>query len=249
MQTVRQIITAAKNREIRVSLTKKLSIPRLAEGRRWTMQGGATDGTYAYYAMNSGGDSRESLTRIHKVELATWEIVQISRPLYMSHSNDIAYDPAHRRLVISWCDIEPDKVAIVDPDTLELTETLQIPQKHFSIAYNDTRGLYVTGKSRTYDLVLLDREFQPVRLLPGSEGYVKQGLECDEDYIYFFQSGTDANRILVFDWDGTPIRTITIPLPAEGENLFVLGDKLICAFHDKANDEGSVYEVSLTMAE
>ena len=246
MNTVSEIIRSLAGKEIEVALTKKLAVSRMIEGKRWYMQGGGTDGTYGYYAINSGGDSRESVTLIYKVDLRTWQIAQISHPLYMSHANDIAYDPKHRRLIISWCDIEPDKVAVVDPDTLELLETKQIPQRHFSIAYCAEKGRYVAGKSRTYDLVLLDDDFQPVELLPGVEGYVKQGLECDEHYIYFFQTGTDANWIFVFDWEGNLMHKISVPMVGESENLFVRGDRLICAFTDKENNQLTVYEAALS---
>ena len=246
MKTVSQIIHSLEGKEIEVSLTKKLAFSRMIDGTHWYMQGGGSDGTYAYYAVNSGGDSRESATLIYKVDLTTWQIVKTSPPLYMSHANDIAYDPYHRRLIISWCDIEPDKVAVVDPDTLELLETKQIPQRHFSIAYCPERHRYVAGKSRTYDLALLDDEFTPVALLPGVEGYVKQGLECDDRYIYFFQTGTDANWIFVFDWDGVLIHKIIVPMVGESENLFVRGDKLICAFTDKDAGELTVYEAALS---
>lgn len=246
MKTVSQIIRSLVGKEIKVSLTRKLAFSRMIDGTQWYMQGGGSDGTYAYYAVNSGGDSRESATLIYKINLATWQVVKISQPLYMSHANDIAYDPYHHRLIVSWCDIEPDKVAVVDPDTLELLETKQIPQRHFSIAYCPERHRYVAGKSRTYDLALLDDEFAPVALLPGVEGYVKQGLECDDRYIYFFQTGTDANWIFVFDWDGALIHKIAVPMVGESENLFVRGDKLICAFTDKDAGELTVYEAALS---
>ena len=246
MKTVSQIIRSLEGKEIKVSLTRKLAFSRMIDGTQWYMQGGGSDGTYAYYAVNSGGDSRESETLIYKVDLATWQIIKISQPLYMSHANDIAYDPYHHRLIVSWCDIEPDKVAVVDPDTLELLETKQIPQRHFSIAYCPERHRYVAGKSRTYDLALLDDEFTPVALLPGVEGYVKQGLECDDRYIYFFQTGIDANWIFVCDWDGALIHKISVPMVGESENLFVRGDKLICAFTDKDAGELTVYEAALS---
>ena len=245
MNTVSQRIRALQGSEITTTLTRKLSISRAIDGGRWYMQGGGTDGMYAYYAMNSGGNSEHSQTRIHKVDLETWQVVKVSPPLYMAHANDIAYDPKHHRLIVSWCDIEPDKVAVVDPDTLELLDTLTIPQRHFSIAYCADKSRYVTGKSRTYDLALLDDDFQPVELLPGVEGYVKQGLECDTEYIYFFQTGKDANWIFVFDWEGTLICKVHVPMVGESENLFIRGDKLICAFNGAENNEAVIYEAEL----
>jgi hypothetical protein len=128
---------------------------------------------------------------------------------------------------------------------LELLETKTIPQRHFSLAYHAGKSRYVAGKSKTYDLVLLDDGFEPVRILSGVEGYVKQGLECDDEYIYFFQTGKTANWIFVFDWNGELKHRIEVPMVGESENLFVRGDKLICAFNDLEKETGVVYELSL----
>ena len=49
MLTVSQRIRALQHGEITTSLTRKLSISRAIDGGRWYMQGGGTDGTYAYY--------------------------------------------------------------------------------------------------------------------------------------------------------------------------------------------------------
>ena len=231
---------------IKTHLERKAVLSRNFDGRHWNMQGGCTDGRYAYYAMNSGGDSAQSVTRICKIDLDTWQVCATSGDMYISHSNDMAYDPFNRRLIVSWCDIEPDRVGIVDPDTLTLTETLTIPQRHFSIAYSPDRHMYVAGKSRTYDLALLDDSFEPRQLLPGVEGYVKQGLECDSELIYFLHSGKEDNRIFVFDWKGTFVTEILVPYDAEGENLFVWGDGMICAFNDRKTDQAVICELTFS---
>jgi len=244
--SVSEVIRSLEGKEIEVTLEKVWSIPREAGGLRLNMQGGGTDGTYGYFILVTRGDSATAMSYIHKVTLDTWQTVKISKPLPLNHANDLAYDPKHHRLVISHCDIHPDRVSMVDPDTLELLETKTIPQKHFSIAYNANKGLYVTGKSRTYDLMLLDDDFQPVRLLPGEDGHVKQGLECDDEYIYFFQTGVRYNWIFVFDWEGTFLRKIPVPMVGESENLFVLGDGLIGAFNNNADNTADVYRMTLT---
>ena len=243
---VSEVVRALESKEIRVTLEKVWSIPREGNGLRFNMQGGGTDGTYGYFILVTKGDSATAMSYIHKVALDTWQTVKISNPLPLNHANDLAYDPKHHRLVISHCDIYPDRVSMVDPDTLELLETKTIPQKHFSIAYNPNKGLYVTGKSRTYDFMLLDDDFQPVRLLPGEDGHVKQGLECDDDYIYFFQTGVRNNWIFVFDWEGNFLRKIPVPMVGESENLFVWGDGFIGAFNNNEDNTADVYRMTLT---
>lgn len=245
MNPISHKLLCAESDTVTVSLRRRLVLPRSFDGRHWNMQGGCRDEKYAYYALNSGGDSRESVTRIYKVDLSSFQVVMQSGDMYISHANDIAYDPHNRRLVVSWCDIEPDKVGIVDPDTLTLRETLTIPQRHFSIAYCADRHTYVAGKSRTYDLALLDDNFEPHTLLTGVEGFVKQGLECDSELIYFLHSAKADNTVFVYDWQGNLRRRILIPYEAEGENLFITGDRLVCAFNDRTTDEAVICELTV----
>lgn len=245
--TVSKVIHSLQGKEISVSLEKVWSIPREIGGIWVNMQGGGSDGTYGYFILVTRGDSSTAMSFIHKVDLTTWRTVRISEPLPLNHANDLAYDPKNNRLVISHCDIHPDRVSFVDPVTLKLLGTETIPQKHFSIAYNANKGLYVAGKSRTYDLALLDDRFQPLRLLPGVEGYIKQGLECDDAFIYFFQTGKEYNWIFVYDWEGQFIRKIPVPMVGESENLFLWEDGFVGAFN--GNSTADVYRITLQQAE
>lgn len=244
--TVSDVITSLKDKEIKVTLEKKLSIPRENSGVRFNMQGGGTDGTYGYFILVTRGPSETAMSYIHKIDLETWETVKISEPLKMYHANDLAYDAKNHRLVISHCDIHPEEVSVVDPDTLEVIEVKTIPQKHYSITYNANKGMYVTGKSRTYDFVLLNDEFEPLRLLPGEDGHIKQGLECDDEYIYFFQTGVRYNWIFVFDWEGTFLRKIPVPMVGESENLFVRDNYFIGAFNNNEDNTADIYIMFLS---
>lgn len=244
--TVSKVISSLKDKNIEVTLEKKLNIPRETSGMSFNLQGGGTDGKYGYFILVTRGPSENAMSYIHKIDLETWETVKVSEPLKMYHANDLAYDARNHRLVISHCDIHPEEVSIVDPETLELIEVKKIPQNHFSITYNANKGLYVVGKSRTYDFVLLNDEFEPVRLLPGEDGHVKQGLECDDEYIYFFQTGVRYNWIFVFDWEGTFLRKIPVPMVGESENLFAWGDHFIGAFNNNEDRTADIYAMVLS---
>ena len=239
-------IAALTGKDVAVILEKKFSIPT-GEGTGFlAMQGGGTDGTYGYFIMVTSGNSAVAMSTIYKIDLHTWEIVKTSKPLHMYHANDLAYDSKHHRLVVSHCDLVPDQVSIVDPDTVEIIEVKTIPQKHFSIAYNAQRGMYVVGKSKTYDLVLLNDDFDPVKLLPGEDGHIKQGLACDPEYIYFFQTGVRNNWIFVYDWDGGYWGKIRVPMVGESENLFEWNDGFIGAFNNTAEHSADIYIMKLT---
>ena len=216
---------------IDVSMERVCSIPRTWDGRRWNMQGGGSDGSFAYFAMVSAGPSETAESRIYKFRLGSWELIKVSGPLFMNHANDLVCDTKRRRLVISHCDVDPQRVSFVDPDSLELTGVLDTPQRHFSLAFNADKGLYVAGKSLSYDLVLLDESFSPLKELPGVPGFVKQGLECDDDLIYFFRTGPDLNWIFTFDWEGRLIAKIRVPMVGESENLFTWGGSFVGAFN------------------
>ena len=243
--TLAQRIRALRGKEITVRLEKKLTLPMEQDGVEFNMQGGGSDGKFGYFIMVTRGPSETAMSYIHKVDLSTWQVVKVGSPLPMHHANDLCYDPKHHRLVVSHCDIHPEWVSFVDPDTLELLETVEIPQPHYSMAFCPEKGLYVAGKSRTYDFVLLDEDFQPQKLLPGVTGYIKQGMECDEDFIYFFQTGKEFNWIFLFDWEGQLLRRIPVPMVGESENLFVMGDTLVGAFNSNATRSRDIYVMHL----
>ena len=242
---VSEVIKQLQGRPIEAELEKVFSLPRDADGIYWNLQGGGSDGSFAYFVMVSKGPSETALSRIFKVSLESWELVKVSGMLSMNHANDLVCDSARGRLVVSHCDVHPEKVSFIDPESLELIGTRDIPQRHYSLAFDAEKGLYVAGKSRTYDLVLLDEDFTPVRELPGVEGFVKQGLDCDEDFIYFFQTGPDLNWIFVFDWDGAPISRIKVPMVGESENLFTYGDGFVGAFNNNEGRSADVYMMRL----
>ena len=82
-------------------------------------------------------------------------------------------------------------------------------------------------------------------MLPGVTGYIKQGMECDEDFIYFFQTGKEFNWIFLFDWEGQLLRRIPVPMVGESENLFVMGDTLVGAFNSNTTRSRDIYVMHL----
>ena len=244
--SVAQRLKALEGREIAVRLEKKLSLPRAKDGLEFNLQGGGSDGTYGYFVMVTRGPSETAMSYIHKVELSTWEVVKVSKPLPLHHANDVCYDPRHHRLVVSHCDIHPDWVSFIDPDTLELVETVTIPQRHFSMGFCPEKGLYVAGKSLTYDFVVMDEAFRPLKLLEGVPGYVKQGMECDEEFIYFLHYDPKVlNWIYLFNWEGQLQRRIPVPMVGECEHLFVMGDTLVCGFNSNETASRDMYILHL----
>ncbi len=231
--------------EIEVKITKKLVIPQPEEYKRTVMQGGCTDGKYGYYAMNECGSTDTVKSKIYKVDLESWQITATADNLLLCHANDMAYDTKHNRIIVTHCNVRPDEVTIINPEDLGVIEVRRIPVEHYALAYNSKRNQYVAGKSRCFDFSVLDEDFNELVVYPGEDGYIKQGMECDDDFIYFFHSSVRYNHIWIYDWNGNFIRKLKVPMVGESENLFIRGDRFIAAFNGDEEKTGIVCEMTL----
>ncbi len=242
---ISDIIRALDGDEIEVVIEKKLSIPTFVEGyKKCYMQGGGTNGKYAYYIINEGGNTGEELSRMYKIDLETWEIVAQRQDFKWAHANDVTYDSKRDVVVVCHCN---KRISFVDPDTLEELEVRELTTGgQYSMAYNAKRDQYAIGKSLCYDIGITNSDFELIETYEGQDGYTKQGMECDDDFIYFFHTGKRYNWIWVYDWDGNYLKKFTVPMVGESENLFIRGDKFIAAFNNFKDQTGDIYEMTLS---
>ncbi len=242
---ISDIIRELDGDEIEVTLEKKLSLPTFVEGyKKCYMQGGGTDGKYAYYIINEGGNTGEELSRMYKIDLETWEIVAQRQDFKWAHANDVTYDSKRGVVVVCHCN---KRISLVDPETLEELEVRELTTGgQYSMAYNEKRDCYAIGKSMCYDIGITNSDFELISTYDGQDGYTKQGMECDDDFIYFFHTGKRHNWIWVYDWDGNYLKKFTVPMVGESENLFIRGDKFIGAFNNFKDKTGDIYEMTIT---
>ncbi|MBE6577740.1 MAG: hypothetical protein E7653_06340 [Ruminococcaceae bacterium] len=242
---ISDIIRELDGDEIEVTIEKKLSIPTFVEGyKKCYMQGGGTNGKYAYYIINEGGNTGEELSRMYKIDLETWEIVAQRQGFKWAHANDVTYDSKRGVVVVCHCN---KRISFVDPDTLEELEVRELTTGgQYSMAYNAKRDQYAIGKSLCYDIGITNSDFELIKTYEGQDGYTKQGMECDDEFIYFFHTGKRNNWIWVYDWDGNYLKKFTVPMVGESENLFIRGDKFIAAFNNFKDQTGDIYEMTLT---
>lgn len=182
-------------------------------------QGACTDGKYAYFGFVSGG-----VCTLAKFDVNTWEYVAKEQIINMGHSNDMTYNPDKDYLVVANNAPYYDVVTLINPDTLAPIKDVQIKEDIYSIAYNAKRKCYVVGLSGTYDFAILDDEFKVKEKFEGIKtGYTRQGCDCDDDYIYFVQSG-GSNILVIYDYDGKHITDIPMTSSDEVENIFHVGN-------------------------
>ena len=115
--------------------------------------------------------------------------------------------------------------------------------KVYSVAYQESEDRYVVGLSGGYNFAVLDKDFKQVKQYKGENtGYTRQGCDCDDDYIYFPQSD-GRNVVVIYDFSGKHIDTVSLNHSHEVENLFHVGKDFYLTLHYYGN---SVRRVGLS---
>ena len=208
-------------------------------------QGGCTDGTYFYQAFLS---LDESVARICKRNIATGE-AQWSEELSLGHANDVTYNTKTNKLIV-YNNADGYKATIINPETLVVEESVTLPVSISSIAYNEERDVYVVCSGSTYRT--LDANFAltddlSVSINPIVSSLVKQGIGCDDHFIYavLCNSGYSYNIVAVYDWYGNYVGLIDFAFPGnyEPENVDVLNGELVVLGCD-STAYGRVYKIT-----
>ncbi|MCI2083124.1 MAG: hypothetical protein LKK08_08690 [Bacteroidales bacterium] len=208
------------------------------------LQGGGTDGKYAYEAFINKTTLKAVII---KIDIATWETVKRSEPLNTGHTNDITYNPKLGLLVVnnsndSWCG-----VSFIDPETLTETEYRVNTISARGISYIEETDKYVLGG--VYDYYITDSNFNlQKQFTDGDPEYTTQGLFCDGTYIYDvrYYSDDGSDYVTVNNINGTYCGTATIPeITGEAESIFRIGN----AFYVSYNKTNAIYKALLLPAD
>lgn len=219
-------------------LTKKLTF--VGEGLQdhyRIQQGAGTDGTYGYFFLLSNPDAA---CAIFKVDLSDWSIVNTVYNVPVEHGNDLTYNPNTGELIAVHCMPTRNRLSFIDPDTLAVTRTLDLPIDMCSLSYNAARDQYVIGHYDNRHFSIADSEFNILATYDTAEGtFHNQGSDCDDQYIYLLEwdkSKLNANSIVVYDWDGNYVATVVVKSMQEIEAIFHTEDKLVIALNAQRSD-------------
>ena len=226
--------------------TERFDLP--PHGDYDVLQGGCTDGRFAYLILENqkmakSGQSPHSECVICKVDMDDWQITAKSASLPLHHGNDITYNPRTGKLIAVHCYGRPNDVSFIDPETLQITETKEYFHSVYGIAYNPTRNQYVMAIRGGYDFAVFDSRFGLLRYIKGVDTrFVKQGIDCDDNYIYFATS--EENAIVCYDWTGQYRGVFAVRgCDREAENIFHRGDQWYIAYNLGGHRGGCVYKV------
>jgi len=229
-----------------------------------TVQGGCTDGKYAYYAMNN---RKVEKCRIVKVRLSDMKVVKVSSILEIAHGNDMTYNPDTKKIVVTHTKVNMRRLSIINPSTLKREKSFDVTipkdlpglkeSDHkkivgFSgIEYNADRKQYILYLKNTGDFLILDNNFIPVTYVTLSykTSVVKQGMDATKDFILTYHSGT-TNFFRVYTWEGKYITRINVKKGYELENIYHVGGQYYATFYysyykkGKLQRDNYVYKIS-----
>ena len=208
---------------------------------RNTMQGGCTDGKYAYYAFYE-----DDIANIYKFDLETWELIAVSEAMPTGHSNDITYIPEKNVLMVAGSTPQNGwfGVSYVDADTLEYLEEVVVPYSCGGVEYIPSLQQYVMQNFYTYNIC--DKDFNLIRTFNcGYSRDTDQGLFCDGSYTYDSRWGekdnpdhSGQNHLLIHDMEGNFISHGEIhgdpcKEESENENVFIHNNFFYVGYYNK----------------
>ncbi|MCD8077905.1 MAG: Ig-like domain-containing protein [Lachnospiraceae bacterium] len=204
------------------------------------LQGSCTDGTYGYFLL--GDKNYQPYCAIIKVRLSDWKVVKKKTGLKLYHGNDMTYKSG--MLLIANGDGNAQTITYVSASTLKIKKTRTLSEKIYALAYNAKRKQYVVAVSGTSNLIIKDSSWKTVRTFTHLQksGYTRQGIDCDDSYIYVLQSylAKSKTRILVYDWKGNYVTQIQISGKLEAESLFHVGNQFIISYNDASYSGGTI---------
>lgn len=198
-----------------INLRKMLDEPR--DGYS-VVQGGCTDGTYAYSLLVSSGNQKG---RILKSRVGTGTVVAKSKVINICHGNGMTLNTKERKLVIVGRESRRNQLTIVNADNLADVSYVNVNYSN-SGYWNNTAGnglscisyipkydCYVALQRKTHELLVLDKYFRVIgqagTTITAKYPGVYQAMDADERYVYlllsYHSSRQPYNIILVLDWN------------------------------------------------
>lgn len=191
------------------------------------VQGGCTDGKYAYYLMVSPYNQKG---RVLKLRISDNKVMAKSDVIDICHGNGMTLDTKRGRLVVVGRDELRNELTLINAgkkarSVPEFDRHVNVNYKHSekwasnksnfdslglsAISYVERYDCYVALQRRSHDLLVLDPDFTVIGFIgtkitsdyPGTY----QAMDADERYVYLllsaYNNSQPYNRILALDWN------------------------------------------------
>lgn len=209
------------------------------------VQGGVTDGTYAYSMMVS---SYTQKGRLLKTVVGTDTVVDRSEIIDILHGNGMALNTEDGLIVVSSRQERRNQVTLINVDDPAEVSYENIDYSYpgcwqnkdkskgiTNISYIPKYDCYLCLQKKTREILVLDRQFKVIgqvgtKIIAKYPG-VYQAMDADERYVYLLLSADDSkqpyNLILVLDWNSENL------LDVLNGNKEYIGERWLC------NNDGS----------
>jgi hypothetical protein len=216
-----------------------------AEGDINISQGACSDGTYAYI-INRTSDDAEAI--VYKYKLDGFKLVGRTERFSAGHCNDMTFDNDNGRIVIAHGQTEGTILTMVDASSMTVIGNVNIPKGSGAITYNAGKKEYAVSQGGK-TLWIADTDFNILRSFTRTDntGYTAQGMGSDDNYIYFPMSGTKDNILVVYDWNGNYVRTITVKNSMESESLFCVNGVYYINFYKSYHKGSELHRLSYSL--
>ena len=220
----------------------------------YVLQGGGTDGKYYYGALIQSKKTAEDVTIICKYDIETGELVAQYEDIMTEHSNDLAYNPVTKEIIISHASPNGKYVSIFNAKDFTFKKRVEISVSTGAIAYDQFENCYIAatlayvGETRYATFVKYDNDFNEIGRTQTNIGLitqdVTQNIDVDSKYIYYCQY--KKNAIVVYDKvTGEHVKDIILPKQtAEAENVFHIGETLYVAYYNQPG--GTLYKLNIS---
>ena len=192
------------------------------------VQGGCTDGKYAYYLMVS---SETQKGRVLKLRIKDNKVMARSKILKTWHGNGMAYDSRRKKLVVIAREHRKQEITWIDAKTLKVTRQRNVKYDYYAgagkdslryvhqrqglaaIAYIKKYDCYIALERRYHNLIIFDPDtFQAIGFvfteIPEKYPGTFQAMDADEKYVYLLLSSYQENPkkqpynlIIALDWN------------------------------------------------
>ncbi len=250
-------------------------------------QGGWTgDNGHHYQAfinrMGTHDDDSDNLVCIAEFDKEGTPVSQTALNLPLYHANDVTYNSKEQCLLVCYAGT---KLAKIDVNNLAggITSEVTLSDTIYCIDYDEVNNRYVVGFSNNFKV--LDSDFATVGDSHSTEihsqitctstscadadctdydtcqaeGYVKQGVACDERYVYFITYRTcyhnhvlaENNQIAVYDWNGNFVTWIELDNPEfETENISIANGNIYYTVWTQGDsrDEAMIFKFDIAGA-
>lgn len=207
------------------------------------MQGGAINGNMLFYGMTND-DVNATIT---KYDLSTnTEVLSVVGSY--GHAGDMTYNTETNKLIVIDGKASQSNIYVLNPDTLELEDTVQVPYKLGAIAFNPLTSGYIlevcsnSAFWNDYRFIIVGSDFKEISTHePIKNGYLMQGIECDGKYIYAMYAF--PNLIFIYDMDMRYVGYHKVDFNTESEFIAKYDDE---TFYISENSNKSVFKATRT---